>query len=276
MLDCGGRRLDLSRTAIMGILNITPDSFSDGGVFMDVDKALQHAEAMVEAGADIIDIGGESTRPGAQPVNAQQEMDRVLPVLERLAANIDTPVSIDTSKPEVMRAAARAGAGLINDVYALRAEGALQAAAETGLPVCLMHMLGEPRTMQQNPQYGDVVEDIGNFLQQRVEAASAAGISRDRIVIDPGFGFGKSLEHNLELLRRLAEFKSLGLPILAGLSRKSMIQMALGLPVDQRLNASLALALIAIAEGASIVRVHDVRETAEAVRMYEAVYNRGT
>lgn len=243
---------------------------------MDVDKALKHAEAMVEAGADIVDIGGESTRPGAQPVNAQQEMDRVLPVLERLSANIDAPVSIDTSKPEVMHAAAQAGAGLINDVYALRAEGALQAVAETGLPVCLMHMQGEPRTMQENPQYGDVVEDVRRFLQQRVEAAAAAGIDRDRIVVDPGFGFGKSLEHNLELLRRLAEFQALGLPILAGLSRKSMIQMALGLPVDQRLNASLALALIAVAEGASIVRVHDVRETVEAVRMYEAVYNTGS
>jgi len=228
----------------MGILNITPDSFSDGGVFMDLDKALKHAEAMIEAGADIVDIGGESTRPGAQPVNAQQEMDRVLPILERLSANIDVPVSIDTSKPEVMRAAAQAGAGLINDVYALRAEGALQAAAETGLPVCLMHMQGEPRTMQKNPQYADVVDDVRDFLQQRVDAATAAGIARDRIMIDPGFGFGKSLEHNLELLRRLAEFKSLGQPILAGLSRKSMIQMALGLPVDQRLNASLALALI--------------------------------
>jgi len=273
VLRCGDRDLDLSRTAIMGILNITPDSFSDGGVFMDVDKALRHAQAMVEAGADIIDIGGESTRPGAQPVNAQQEMDRVLPVLERLSTNIDVPLSVDTSKPEVMREAARAGAGLINDVYALRAEGALQAAAKSGLPVCLMHMRGEPRTMQENPQYADVVDDVRAFLQERVDAATAAGIARDRIVIDPGFGFGKSLEHNLELLRRLAEFRSLGLPVLAGLSRKSMIQMALGLPVDQRLNASLVLALIAVAEGASIVRVHDVRETVEAVRMYEAVYN---
>jgi len=272
VLDCGGRALDLSRTAIMGILNITPDSFSDGGVFMEPGKAIDHAAAMAEQGADIIDIGGESTRPGAEAVGIQQELDRVLPVLEVLAPNLDIPISIDTSKPEVMRAARAAGAGFINDVYALREEGALDIAAETGLPVCLMHMQGGPRTMQQHPQYGDVVAEVRDFLQQRIEAAETIGISRDRILVDPGFGFGKTLEHNLELLRNLSSFKSLGVPILAGLSRKSMIGMALGLPVEQRLNASIALALIAISQGAAIVRVHDVRETSEAIRMYETVY----
>ena len=272
MLDCGGRALDLSRTAIMGILNITPDSFSDGGVFMQPQKAVDHAAAMAEQGANIIDIGGESTRPGAQAVAMQQELDRVLPVLEALSPNLDIPISIDTSKPEVMRAARAAGAGFINDVYALREDGALHAAAETGLPVCLMHMQGEPRTMQQHPQYGDVVVEVRKFLQQRIQAAEAAGISRDKIIVDPGFGFGKTLEHNLELLRNLSSFKSFDVPILAGLSRKSMIGMALGLPVEQRLNASIALALIAVSQGARIVRVHDVRETAEALRMYETVY----
>jgi dihydropteroate synthase len=272
MLDCGGRALDLSRTAIMGILNITPDSFSDGGVFMEPQKAVDHAMAMVEQGAAVIDIGGESTRPGAEAVGLQQELDRVLPVLESLANNLDVPISVDTSKPEVMTAVRHAGAGLINDVYALRAEGALDAAAATGLPVCLMHMKGEPRTMQQHPEYGDVVDEVAGFLEQRIQAAEAAGIQRNKIIVDPGFGFGKTLEHNLALLRGLSAFKSFGLPVLAGLSRKSMIGMALDLPVDQRLNASIALALIAVSEGAAIVRVHDVRESVEAIRMYEAVY----
>jgi dihydropteroate synthase len=272
MLDCGGRALDLSRTAIMGILNITPDSFSDGGVFMEPQKAVDHAMAMVEQGAAVIDIGGESTRPGAEAVGLQQELDRVLPVLESLANNLDVPISVDTSKPEVMTAVRHAGAGLINDVYALRAEGALDAAAATGLPVCLMHMKGEPRTRQQHPEYGDVVDEVAGFLEQRIQAAEAAGIQRNKIIVDPGFGFGKTLEHNLALLRGLSAFKSFGLPVLAGLSRKSMIGMALDLPVDQRLNASIALALIAVSEGAAIVRVHDVRESVEAIRMYEAVY----
>jgi len=272
VLDCGGRALDLSRTAVMGILNITPDSFSDGGVFMEPRKAIDHAAAMAEQGADIIDIGGESTRPGAEAVGIQQELDRVLPVLEALSPNLDIPISIDTSKPEVMRAARAAGAGFINDVYALREDGALDAAADAGLPVCLMHMQGEPRTMQQHPRYGDVVVEVREFLQQRIQAATKAGISRDKIIVDPGFGFGKTLEHNLELLRNLSSFKSLGVPMLAGLSRKSMIGMALGLPVEQRLNASIALVLIAVGPGARIVRVHDVRETVEALRMYEKVY----
>ena len=276
MMDCGGRKLDLSRTAIMGILNITPDSFSDGGVFLHPQKAVDHAAAMVEQGADIIDIGGESTRPGAAGVDIEQELDRVLPVLEVLLQQVPVPVSVDTSKPEVMRAVCEAGAGMINDVNALRSEGALVAVAESGLPVCLMHMRGEPRTMQKNPQYDDVVDEVKQFLRQRIQAAEQAGISKNKILVDPGFGFGKTLDHNLQLVRRLSEFQSLGAPILAGLSRKSMIDMALGLPVDQRLNASLALALIAVSQGAAIVRVHDVRETKEAIRMYEAVYgNRG-
>jgi len=273
MLECGGCALDLSRTAIMGILNITPDSFSDGGIFMEPQKALDHAALMADQGASIIDIGGESTRPGAQAVGIQQELDRVLPVLEALSPNLDIPISIDTSKPDVMRAAAAAGAGFINDVYALREDGALQAAAETGLPVCLMHMQGEPRTMQHHPQYDDVVVNVIDFLQQRIQVAKTAGIARDKIVVDPGFGFGKTLEHNLALLRNLSKFKSFEVPVLAGLSRKSMIGMALNLPVAQRLNASLALALIAVSQGARILRVHDVRETVEAIRMYETVYN---
>jgi dihydropteroate synthase len=272
VLVCGGREIDLKRVAVMGILNITPDSFSDGGVFMEPQKAVDHAMAMVEQGAAVIDIGGESTRPGAEAVGLQQELDRVLPVLESLANNLDVPISVDTSKPEVMTAVRHAGAGLINDVYALRAEGALDAAAATGLPVCLMHMKGEPRTMQQHPEYGDVVDEVAGFLEQRIQAAEAAGIQRNKIIVDPGFGFGKTLEHNLALLRGLSAFKSFGLPVLAGLSRKSMIGMALDLPVDQRLNASIALALIAVSEGAAIVRVHDVRESVEAIRMYEAVY----
>jgi len=273
VLDCGGRALNLARTAIMGVLNVTPDSFSDGGVFMSASSAVDRAAEMVEQGADIIDIGGESTRPGAAAVTGQQELDRVLPVIESLVKEIQVPISIDTSKPEVMRAAAHAGAGLINDVYALRLPGALQAAKETGLPVCLMHMQGEPRTMQQDPQYRDVVGEVHEFLVQRVEAAVHAGIDRKRVLIDPGFGFGKALHHNIELLRNLSEFKVFDLPILAGLSRKSMIGMALGLPVERRTSASVALALIAVEQGASIVRVHDVAETTEAVRMYEYVFS---
>lgn len=272
VLDCGGRALDLARTAIMGVLNVTPDSFSDGGVFMSASSAVDHACRMVEQGADMIDIGGESTRPGAAAVSVQQEMDRVLPVIESLAKEVSVPVSIDTSKPEVMRAAAAAGAGFINDVYALRVPGALEAARETGLPVCLMHMQGEPRTMQQAPKYDGVVAEVSQFLVQRVKVAEAVGIDRKNLVIDPGFGFGKALHHNIALLRGLSELKAIDLPILAGLSRKSMIGMALGLPVERRVNASVALALIAIGHGANIVRVHDVAETTEAVRMYEYVY----
>ena len=272
VLDCGGRLLDLSRPAVMGILNVTPDSFSDGGVFLSRESAIAHARRMAEEGADIIDVGGESTRPGAQPVSAQEEMDRVIPVIEALRGKISLPISIDTSKPEVMRAAVAAGAGFINDVRALRDEGALEAAASLHVPVCLMHMQGEPRRMQENPRYRDAVSDIGDFLRARLQAAQAAGIPAQRLVIDPGFGFGKTLEHNLELLRGLKKLQSLGAPILAGLSRKSLIGKALGLPVEGRLYASVALALMAVQNGARIVRVHDVGPTVEALRIYQAVY----
>jgi len=277
VLDCRGRKLDLSRAAVMGILNVTPDSFSDGGIFLNPANAVARAREMVAQGAAIIDVGGESSRPGAQSVSVQAELDRVMPVIERLAKELAVPISVDTSKPDVMRAAVAAGAGFINDVYALRAEGALAAAAEAGVPVCLMHMRGEPRVMQDDPRYGDVMAEVREFLAQRIGAARAAGIDKARIVVDPGFGFGKTLEHNLSLLRSLGSFSALGAPVLAGLSRKSMIGKALGLPVEQRLHASVALALIAVQNGARIVRVHDVAETVQAIRMWETVYgNTGT
>lgn len=273
LLDCGGRPLDVGRVAIMGILNITPDSFSDGGVFISRDAALMHARRMVAEGADIIDIGGESTRPGAEAIGETEEMDRVLPVIEALANEIEVPISIDTSKPAVMRAAVAAGAGLINDVCALQVPGSLEAAAAARVPVCLMHMQGAPRTMQASPHYDDVVAEVRKFLAERVKVAEAAGIARERLILDPGFGFGKTLDHNLALLRGLGRIGELGLPVLAGLSRKSMIGMALDLPVDQRVHASVALALAAVREGAQIVRVHDVAETAQAVRMWQFVYD---
>jgi len=272
ILDCGGRPLDLSRPAVMGILNVTPDSFSDGGVFLSRESAIAQARRMADEGADIIDVGGESTRPGAHPVSAQEEMDRVVPVIEALRENISLPISIDTSKPEVMRAAVAAGAGFINDVRALRDEGALAAAASLEVPVCLMHMQGEPRGMQENPRYRDVLSEIGDFLRARLQAAQAAGIPAQRLVIDPGFGFGKTLEHNLELLRGLKKLQSLGAPILVGLSRKSLIGKALGLPVEGRLQASVALALMAVQNSARIVRVHDVGPTVETLRMWSVVY----
>ncbi len=272
-LECDGRIVDLDRVAVMGILNVTPDSFSDGGVFIAPEKAVLHAMEMVEHGAAIVDIGGESTRPGAQAVSVQEEMDRVLPVIEAIRKKVDVVVSIDTSKPEVMREAANAGADLINDVNALRADGALAAASEAKSAVCLVHMKGEPRTMQENPVYDNVVTDVHDFLAERIEAAVSAGIEKERLLIDPGFGFGKSLEHNKTLLREMKRFRDLGVPILAGLSRKSMIGMALGLTVEQRLHASVALALIAAQNGARIVRVHDVAPTVQAIRMWEAVYN---
>jgi len=272
ILDCGGRPLDLSRPAVMGILNVTPDSFSDGGVFLSRESAIAHARRMADEGADIIDVGGESTRPGAQPVSTQEEIDRVVPVIEALREKISLPISIDTSKPEVMRAAVAAGAGFINDVRALRDEGALEAAASLKVPVCLMHMQGEPRGMQENPRYRDVLSEIGDFLRARLQAAQAAGIPAQRLVIDPGFGFGKTLEHNLELLRGLKKLQSLGAPILVGLSRKSLIGKALGLPVEGRLQASVALALMAVQNSARLVRVHDVGPTVETLRMWSVVY----
>jgi len=259
----------------MGILNVTPDSFSDGGFFMDLNAALCQAREMAQAGAQIIDVGGESTRPGAQPVPVQQELDRVLPVIEAIRNTIDVTVSIDTSKPEVMLAAARAGAGMINDVYALRQSGALQAVALSGLPVCLMHMQGEPRTMQEDPQYRDVVEDVLAFLQQRLQECVTTGINRELLLIDPGFGFGKKLDHNLELLRNLARFADIGVPVVVGLSRKSLLGQLLDLPVQRRAAASAALALLAAQRGARILRVHDVAITHDVIRAWEAAEGAG-
>lgn len=271
-MDCGGRPLDLGRVAVMGILNLTPDSFSDGGLFMSRDQAVSHALKMADEGADIIDVGGESTRPGTLAVSLQEELDRVVPVIEALRREVEIPISIDTSKPQVMREAVSAGAGMINDVKALREENALATAAELGVPVCLMHMQGEPRSMQVNPTYKDVVVEVRDFLSARRQACLDAGVDEKKILIDPGFGFGKTLEHNLELLRNLSELKSVGAPVLVGLSRKSMIGKAIGLPVDKRLHASVALAILAVRTGANVIRLHDVAATREAVRMVEAVY----
>lgn len=270
-LDCAGTVVDLSRPQVMGILNVTPDSFSDGGRFVARDRALAHARAMVEEGAAIIDVGGESTRPGAEAVSVQQELDRVVPVIEALRAELPAAISVDTGKPEVMRAAVAAGAGFINDVRALREPGALAAAAAAGVPVCLMHMQGEPRSMQHRPHYVDVVAEVREFLLERAAACAAAGIPPHRILLDPGFGFGKTAEHNLRLLKHLPVLTDTGYVVLAGLSRKSLIGTVLGLPVEQRLAPSVALAVLAVWQGARIVRVHDVAATVQAVRMCAAV-----
>ncbi len=270
-LPCGSRVLDLTHPQVMGILNVTPDSFSDGGRFAARDAALRHAAEMVAAGATLIDVGGESTRPGARPVSAVEELERVAPVVEAIAAELDVIISLDTSTPAVMREGARLGAGLINDVRALRRDGALEAAADSGLAVCLMHMLGEPGNMQEDPRYTDVVFEVREFLAGRMAACVAAGISVEKIVLDPGFGFAKSLAHNLSLFRRLEALHELGCPLLVGVSRKSMIGQALGRKVHERLAGGLALAALAVSKGASIVRVHDVAETVDAVRMVAAV-----
>lgn len=254
----------------MGILNVTPDSFSDGGAFLSPREALMHAHRMAAAGADIIDVGGESTRPGAAAVSVQQELDRVIPVIEALWAETRLPISIDTSKAEVMREAAAAGAGMINDVRALRGEDAVETAAELALPVCLMHMQGEPGSMQREPRYDDVCAQVTVFLLKRAEVCVNAGIARENIVLDPGFGFGKLLEHNLALLRGMATLCEHGFPLLAGLSRKSMIAQITGREVSDRLAGSLALALLAAQQGASIIRVHDVSETADVISIFEA------
>jgi dihydropteroate synthase len=255
----------------MGILNVTPDSFSDGGDFLDLAAALGHARAMVAAGADLIDVGGESTRPGAAPVDLEEELPRVIPVIEALAAALPVPISVDTSKPEVMAAAVAAGAGMINDVRALAAPGALEAAADLGVPICLMHMRGEPRSMQRAPRYGDVVEEVRAFLTRRIDACMGAGIPRDRLLVDPGFGFGKTLDHNLALLARLRELADVGAPILVGISRKSMLGAVTGRGVGERLPASLAAAVLAAERGADILRVHDVAATVDALNVLEAV-----
>lgn len=270
-LQCGKYRLDLSVPHVMGILNATPDSFSDGGQYNTLDASLSRAEAMLEAGASILDVGGESTRPGAQSVTPQQELDRVAPLVEALVTRFDCIVSVDTSTPQVMTETAVLGAGLLNDVRSLQREGALQAAAQTGLPVCLMHMRGEPQTMQDAPHYADVAAEVTQFLQQRVDECVAAGIGRERILLDPGFGFAKNLKHNLELFQRMPELHALGLPLLVGVSRKSMIGQVLDKPVDERLYGSLTLAVMALERGAKIIRVHDVVQTMDALKLFQAV-----
>lgn len=283
ILRCGNRELDLARPCVMGILNVTPDSFSDGGRYAGVDAALAQAARMRAEGAMLVDVGGESTRPGAAAVPLQQELDRVLPVVERIAREIDVCISVDTSTPEVMRAAAAAGAHLINDVRALQRPGALAAAQASGLPVCLMHMQGEPGSMQQAPQYDDVVAEVLGFLRARVAACVAAGIAREQLLVDPGFGFGKTLAHNLALLARLGELAGAA-PLLVGLSRKSMIGAVLanaGLagaagasrPAEERLHGSVAAAVIAALKGATILRVHDVAPTVDALALVAAVQN---
>jgi dihydropteroate synthase len=264
-LVCGDRVLDLSRPVVMGVLNVTADSFSDGGRFRKPDAALEHARRMVAEGAAIIDVGGESTRPGAAPVSLQEELDRVLPIIEALHGEVDAIISVDTMKPEVMSAAVAAGAGFINDVQALHAPGALQVAAASGAAVCLMHMQGTPATMQTEPHYEDVVAEVESFLLERVAACRDAGIARERIALDPGFGFGKTLEHNLALLAGLPRLAAAGYPLLVGLSRKSMLAKITGRPVEQRLAGSLALATIAALRGAHITRCHDVAETRDAM-----------
>jgi len=259
------------RTLVMGVVNVTPDSFSDGGEFLSPDRAVRHALELVEAGADILDVGGESSRPGAEPVDEVEELDRVLPVIEGIVSVSDVPVSIDTVKPAVMRRAVAAGAAMINDVNGLRTAGAVEAAAELAVPVCIMHMQGEPRTMQNNPRYGSVVDDIREFLGERVGACRQAGIPDSRIVLDPGFGFGKTLEHNLELLARLDELVGLGFPVLAGISRKKMLGQITGRDRPAaRVAASVAAHLLAAQKGAAVVRVHDVAETVDALEVLQA------
>lgn len=264
-------RLSLTATHVMGVLNVTPDSFSDGGRFATIDQALRRAIQMSQAGAAVVDIGGESTRPGAEPVSIAEELDRVIPVVEALRKETGILISLDTSTPEVMLEGAKAGAHMINDVRALQRQGALEAAVRTGLPVCLMHMQGEPETMQHNPTYHAVLADVGEFLVDRVDRCLSAGIERNKLIVDPGFGFGKSLDHNLSLLKHLDQLEPIGLPRLVGMSRKSMIGAVLDRPVDQRLFGSLAAAVIAAEKGAWMIRVHDVAETVDVIKLVNAV-----
>ncbi len=271
-LDCAGRILQLDVPRVMGIVNVTPDSFADGGEHATVEAAIAHGVKLAEEGADLLDIGGESTRPGAGEVPLQEELRRVLPVIEALAKRVSIPISIDTSKPEAMRAAVAAGAGMVNDVYALRREGALDAVAGLGVPVVLMHMQGEPRTMQADPRYDDVVAEVHRFLAERIFAAEMAGIAKKRIVVDPGFGFGKDTRHNLELLARLRRFTELGVPVLAGLSRKRTIGELTGRDDPrERVSGSVAAHLVAAQHGAAILRVHDVAATVDALKVWKAV-----
>ncbi len=273
-LRAGRFTLGFDRPLVMGVVNVTPDSFSDGGQFYDRTRAVEHARRLVDEGADILDVGGESTRPGSLPVDAQEELRRILPVLDAMAGS-PVPVSVDTSKPEVMRAAVDAGAVMINDIYALRLPGALEAAAATDAAVCLMHMQGDPRTMQDDPVYGDVVAEVKAFLEERVDACEAAGIGRDRIVVDPGFGFGKKSVHNLDLIRGIPVLAATGLPVLAGLSRKSVLGKITGRMVGDRIHSSVAAAIVAVARGARIVRVHDVAATRDALAVWTAVEESG-
>jgi len=279
VLECNGKLLDLSLSMppkVMGILNVTPDSFSDGGLFLSTNKALQQAQKMIRDGAAIIDVGGESTRPGAAAVTVQEELDRVIPVIESIQRESGVIISIDTSKPEVMREAVKAGAGMINDVRALCEAGALEAANEMGVPVCLMHMQGEPRTMQKKPEYTDVVRAVKSFLHGRIACCETAGISSNALLIDPGFGFGKTVDHNLQLVKNLREFKALGKPVLIGVSRKSSIASLLGKPTNERLAGSIAMATLCCQYGANIIRAHDVAATVDAVKIYHAVTHAGT
>ncbi|MDX8380000.1 MAG: dihydropteroate synthase [Gallionella sp.] len=270
MLSCGAIKLDLSRSQVMGIVNVTPDSFFDGGVYGQRDAAIAHAIKLIDDGANMIDIGGESTRPGAQPVGVQEELDRVLPIIEAMQG-ISVPISIDTFKPEVMRAAIAVGVNMVNDINALQDEAAMNVVAGSDVAICLMHKQGVPLTMQRSPDYQAVLPDVAKFLRNRIAAARVAGIAAARIVIDPGFGFGKTLVHNIALLRELNQFTQLGAPILAGLSRKSMLGEITGQDATQRLPASISAALIAVQRGASIVRVHDVRATVDALRIWNAL-----
>lgn len=272
VISLRSRKLDVSRPVVMGVVNVTPDSFSDGGRFLSPSAAIDQAMRMADEGAAIVDIGGESTRPGAQDVPAGQELERVMPIIEALRGRSDAIISIDTSKPPVMREAVAAGADLINDVYALRADGALETARDLGVGVCLMHMQGTPRTMQANPVYTDVVTEVRDFLAERANACVDAGIARERLIVDPGFGFGKTLDHNLELLRGLSALGDLGLPVMAGLSRKSFVGKITGRDMDGRVHGSVAFALAALREGVSIIRVHDVAATVDALKVWRAVY----
>jgi dihydropteroate synthase len=274
-LRCGRHTLDLTTPLVMGVLNVTPDSFSDGGRFAGVDAAVAHGLKMLEEGAGVIDVGGESTRPGSQAVSADEEIRRVVPVIEALAARTQAPISVDTSKPEVMTAAVRAGASLINDVRALREPGALEAAAGTDAAICLMHMQGEPRTMQADPRYGDVVAEVRDFLRERAAACQARGIAKDRLLIDPGIGFGKRLEHNLALLAGVPALTGLGWPVLIGVSRKSMFGALLDRSVDERIAGGIAAATAAVLAGASMVRTHDVAATVDAVKVAVALRDAG-
>lgn len=265
-----GSVLDLSHPHVMGILNVTPDSFSDGGAHNTLIEAVKHANLMINAGATIIDVGGESTRPGAREVSVDEELSRVVPVVEALAQRFEVWISVDTSKPEVIREIARVGAHLINDIRSLTEPGALEAAAETGLPVCLMHMQGDPKTMQDAPKYADIITDVMRFFIDNIARCEQAGIAKEKLLLDPGFGFGKNLSHNYELLARLSEFHQFELPLLVGMSRKSMIGQLLNVGPSERLSGSLACAVIAAMQGAHIIRVHDVKETVEAMRVVEA------